>query len=85
MVWASEHPKKKTDPIHLCLKGEIDENFRFLKRKSPRKKTPFGRGVRQAARPVAKLAMAAAERSKTFQDLSRGQESKGRGISVVVT
>jgi len=84
MVWASE---KKTDPIHLCLKGEIDENFRFLKRKSPRKKTktsPF-RGVRQAARPVAKLAMAAAERSKTFQDLSRGQESKGRGISVVVT
>ena len=36
MVWASE---KKKDPIHLCLKGEIDENFRFLKRKSPTKKT----------------------------------------------
>ena len=26
-------------------------------------------GIRQAARPVAKVAMAAAERSKTFQEL----------------
>eukprot|EP00913_Durusdinium_trenchii_P029092 g27277.t1 len=39
-------------------------------------KLPIGKlallGIRQAARPVAKLAMAAAERSQSFQEIDRG-------------
>ena len=40
-------------------------------------------GIRQAARPVAKVAMAAAERSKTFQDLRFFVSTKNDDLPVI--